>query len=129
MKKKKCSLCKEKKTLSEFFVKIKSRNIYYSGCKTCLNIKRKLARNLLKQKAVQYKGGKCQICGYDKYVGALTFHHVNPKEKEFQISQMDNNFNSIKLELDKCLLACANCHAEIHGNITKIPFDIKRKFL
>lgn len=36
--------------------------------------------------AVQYKGGKCCVCGYNKYLGALEFHHLNPNEKDFGIS-------------------------------------------
>jgi len=41
-----------------------------------------------KEKCVEYKGGKCDICGYDKYVGALEFHHENQKEKDFEISKL-----------------------------------------
>lgn len=36
--------------------------------------------------AVAYKGGKCQCCGYNKYIGALKFHHVDPAQKDFGIS-------------------------------------------
>lgn len=43
-------------------------------------------RNNLKIKAIEYKGGKCEICGYDKCVDALDFHHLDPSEKEFRIS-------------------------------------------
>ena len=35
-------------------------------------------RRNLKVKALEYKGNKCQICGYIKYVGALEFHHLDP---------------------------------------------------
>lgn len=69
-----------------------------------------------KIKAIEYLGGKCIKCGYDKYHGALQFHHRNPKEKTA-------NWNKIRLwswpkvleELDKCDLLCANCHAEEHA--------------
>ena len=30
--------------------------------------------------AVAYKGGVCQCCKYNKYIGALEFHHINPDE-------------------------------------------------
>jgi hypothetical protein len=36
--------------------------------------------------AVVYKGGKCQCCGYNKYIGALEFHHVDPEQKDFGVS-------------------------------------------
>jgi hypothetical protein len=30
----------------------------------------------LKQMVVEYKGGKCIICGYKKYFGAFDLHHT-----------------------------------------------------
>lgn len=73
--------------------------------------KRRLARKI---KAIEYKGGSCIRCGYNKCLWALEFHHRKPKEKEFGLA-MDNilNWNKIKNELDKCDLLCANCHREI----------------
>ena len=70
-----------------------------------------------KLEAIKQKGGKCEICGYNKNISALDFHHINPSEKEFQIDIRHFSNNSIEVlqkELDKCQLLCANCHAEIH---------------
>ena len=69
-----------------------------------------------KQKAVEYKGGACQICGYNKCNSALDFHHVNPENKTKTLSYMFSHcsWDKIKEELDKCILVCANCHREIH---------------
>ncbi len=65
--------------------------------------------------AVDYKGGKCSKCGYDKCVGALEFHHLDPSEKEAHWQKMRLWSKSRLLkELDKCILLCANCHREIH---------------
>ena len=36
--------------------------------------------------AANYKGGRCQICGYDKCIEALEFHHLDPTRKDFGIS-------------------------------------------
>ena len=73
-----------------------------------------------KQKMVDYKGGKCEICGYNKYIGALDFHHKNPKEKDFRLSNSFNRYRTkwekVIKELDKCMLVCSNCHREIHYN-------------
>jgi hypothetical protein len=65
--------------------------------------------------AIAYKGGKCQKCGYDKCIGALDFHHLDPSIKEYGWTQMRKLSipNMIK-ELDKCILVCATCHREIH---------------
>jgi hypothetical protein len=72
-------------------------------------------RRRKKAKAVEYKGGKCQICGYDKCYAALQFHHLDPDKKDFSIGNARSwGFSRIQDELDKCLLVCANCHAEIH---------------
>jgi hypothetical protein len=69
----------------------------------------------VKQKLIQYKGGKCQQCGYDKPVpGAYHFHHRDPKEKSFEINGSTLGYELLKLEADKCDLLCANCHAEVH---------------
>lgn len=79
-----------------------------------------LYRKNIKMKMVEYKGGKCEICGYNKCIEALEFHHINPKEKDFSISGGTKSFNSLKSELDKCVLVCANCHREIHSGITEL---------
>lgn len=73
-------------------------------------------RRKLKDMAIEYKGGKCEKCGYNKCNGALEFHHLNPEEKDFSISSSGTtkSFERIKIEIDKCILVCANCHREIH---------------
>lgn len=71
-----------------------------------------------KERSVEYKGGKCVKCGYDKCIRALEFHHLNPLEKDFGPSQnMNMSWNKIKIELDKCILVCSNCHREIHEDL------------
>lgn len=79
-------------------------------------------RRRLKDKALVYKGGKCERCAYDKCVGALVFHHLDPAQKDFQIGGRGTTraWSRIQKELDKCLLLCSNCHAEVHAGIVKI---------
>jgi len=36
--------------------------------------------------AVEYKGGKCEVCGYDRCADALEFHHNDSIGKKFGIS-------------------------------------------
>lgn len=97
-------------------------------CKKCSaeNVQRR--RYKLKEKAVEYKGGKCELCGYDKCIDALEFHHKNPDEKDFGISQKGiiRKWEQIKDELDKCICVCANCHREIHA---KENVESKNKIL
>ncbi len=80
-------------------------------------------RRKIKLLSVQYKGGKCQICGYEKYVGALDLHHINSSQKSFSIAHKGytRSWERVKKELDKCILVCANCHREIEAGITQLP--------
>lgn len=73
--------------------------------------------------AVELKGGKCHVCGYSKYIGALDFHHLNEKTKGFDLSTrgLTRSWKKIKEEVNKCILVCANCHREIHGGLIKLP--------
>ena len=82
----------------------------------------KRRRYKIKDQAVQYKGGCCQICGYSKHSGALEFHHTDPAAKDFQIAVKANiSWDKIQKELDKCVLLCANCHREVHAGVTECP--------
>jgi len=80
-------------------------------------------RKKLREMAREYKGSKCQICGYKKSQRALSFHHINPKEKDFGLSVkgLTRSWEKIKQEIDKCILICANCHMEVHDGITQLP--------
>ena len=79
----------------------------------------KIRRQNMKRKAVKYKGGKCEKCGYDKHLCALDFHHLDKSKKEGDITKMirNNNWDKLKPELDKCILLCSNCHRELHFKI------------
>lgn len=104
-------------TLSKYLQLRKSSKLHIEQRKQRGFNGRKLYRVKIKEKAVQYKGGKCSICGYNKCNHALDFHHLNPQEKEFIISGGTRSFEFMKLELDKCILVCKNCHSEIHSGL------------
>jgi len=127
---KKCKNCKKTKLCdwSGSFTQTGSPE-YKARCHDCHRIKAldwrrkgqkrisqqaKLRRLKLKQKYVDYLGGKCSRCGYFKNNRALTFHH-HGKGKDRNISQMiDWSWNKVKSELDRCILLCFNCHMEEH---------------
>lgn len=79
-------------------------------------------RRAQKEKAVEYKGGCCQVCGYNKYVGALQFHHLDPNEKDFHLAEggATRSWEKVKDELDKCVCLCSNCHAEVHAGVLEL---------
>lgn len=113
-----CPKCKQTLPSTEFY---KRRGIDHSStyCKLCTTEQTLSRMQKLKKQMVEYKGGSCVICGYNHYMGALEFHHLNPKEKDFNLSHMKKyTFDEkIKNELDKCILVCSNCHREIHGKV------------
>lgn len=110
-----CRLCDKTKPLNEFYV---SKSKVHSYCKKCNNAMTYNKQKERKIAAVNYKGGKCQICGYSRYVGALDFHHLDPNQKEYQISDLRSySLEVMKTELDKCICVCRNCHAEIHHGL------------
>jgi len=82
-------------------------------------------RRKIKAMAIEYKGGKCQTCGYHKCNGALELHHLNTEEKSFGIGDKGytRSWDKIKAELDKCILLCANCHREISAGVLQLPSE------
>jgi 5-methylcytosine-specific restriction endonuclease McrA len=88
----------------------------YWRCKRCRNDSVSEARRRRKRKLVELAGGSCQLCGYDKCVAALQFHHKDPTKKKFGIaaSGVTRSLEEQKEEISKCILLCANCHAEEH---------------
>jgi hypothetical protein len=93
-----------------------------STCNSCWNKKRKIE---MKLKAVEYKGGKCCRCNYNKNIKALQFHHLDVQQKDFIIGgSYTRSWSILKTELDKCILVCANCHVEIHDEMDQdLPYS------
>jgi len=71
-------------------------------------------------------GGKCNICGYNKCITALEFHHLNPEEKDITLSGSIYSWEKTKEELKKCICVCANCHREIHEGL--IDLDTSKQY-
>lgn len=101
------------------YVYVESEKRY--RCVRCRSEATQKRRDNLKKLLVEYKGGKCEICGYDKCISALEFHHLNSEEKDFGIASKGytRSIEKNKEEVDKCILVCANCHREIHDKIKR----------
>ena len=86
-------------------------------------------RKKIRKLAAEYKGGKCQQCGYDRCLEALDFHHIDPTKKDFAISSKGytRSWEKVKNELDKCIMLCANCHREIHVKLAALKRNLKVK--
>lgn len=88
------------------------RKTLCNSCVTTLRI------NNFKDSIYNSFNNKCQICGYSKCRQALCFHHLNPQTKNFEIADSWRYTSKEKIikEIEKCILICSNCHAEIHTN-------------
>jgi hypothetical protein len=115
-----CAHCSVTKKASEFYsISKRNKNVLYSYCKDCARVRQREKSVEVKQQCVDYLGGKCEMCGYNKCLKALEFHHKDPTQKDFQISarRLAVFGDKLKNELDKCMLLCANCHREVHETI------------
>ncbi|UCG92864.1 MAG: HNH endonuclease [candidate division WOR-3 bacterium] len=82
-------------------------------------------RKKIRLKAIEYKGGKCEICGYKRCPEAMEFHHLNGSKKDFGISHKGytRSWEKVKVELDKCIMLCANCHREVHAGLLQLSAE------
>lgn len=80
-------------------------------------------RRRVKAILVAEAGGACLICGYDRWPGALQFHHLDPATKSFHLSLkgLTRAIDNVREEAKKCVLLCANCHAEVEGGVAAVP--------
>lgn len=70
-----------------------------------------------KRQLLLQAGGKCTRCGYSRNLAALTWHHLDPKQKRFNLDMRalsNRSLQEIEVEVAKCIVLCANCHMETH---------------
>lgn len=88
--------------------------------KDCYRSSLNIIYRKIKSIMVHYMGGRCIKCGYNKSLRALHFHHL--RDKQYTPSTLiqkcgsspDFDIHKLISEIDKCILLCANCHAEVH---------------
>ena|SRR3989344_8447371 len=98
------------------------RNDDLFRCGKCASAWVVKSRRNKKERLVALFGGKCKLCGYKKYAGALDFHHLDPGKKSFSLSVkgLCYSWDTILSEAKKCTLLCKNCHTEVTNNIIKL---------
>lgn len=109
LQKKYCS----KKCKQSFSISIK-RNRFKENTGLSLQSSKGIIKKL---ELIKEFGGGCSICGYNKNISALEFHHIDPLVKSFTLDLRTLSNRSdieIKKELNKCILICSNCHQELH---------------
>ena len=79
-------------------------------------------RREIKRTLVAEAGGACALCGYDRSIQALQFHHLDPAEKQFALAAggLTRSLQRARDEAAKSVLLCANCHAEVEGGLATI---------
>ena len=89
-------------------------------CYDCMPDGIQLTRSMFLAKIKEIRGGKCIKCGYDRCIKALEFHHIDPTQKDFTISNDHFRLQEAVEEVKKCILICSNCHRELHDNMWNI---------
>lgn len=89
----------------------------YYRCMLCRQERVSEWRRRVKRTLVNEAGGKCFLCGYGRCTAALQFHHLDPSQKTFALSDdgVARNIALARAEVAKCVLLCANCHAEVEA--------------
>jgi hypothetical protein len=95
---------------------------YRWTCKRCVGEAVTRRKQKLKRMLVEEAGGCCAVCGYDRCIINLGFHHVDPTKKSFAMSmRVGKSIARFREEAKKCVLVCANCHGEIEAGVIKSP--------
>jgi transposase-like protein len=95
-------------------------------CRKCRSEAVSRYRRRVKRRLIDRAGGVCALCGYNNFPGALEFHHLDPERKTFTLSRhgVTRAYSEVEAEADKCVLLCANCHAEVEGGVATIPAEV-----
>jgi hypothetical protein len=108
-----CKPCHNKKTRDNRTKRLASDKDY----RTSINLKKRLLLRERKRLAIEHKGGVCQDCGGVFPPCAFDFHHLDPKEKDYEPSAASRvSLDKMLKELEKCILLCANCHRIRHNS-------------
>ena len=83
-------------------------------CKRCAGEAVTRRKHAIRRLLVAEAGGCCAVCGYDREIINLVFHHVDAAQKSFALSMATTkSLAAYRAEAEKCVLVCANCHGEI----------------
>jgi Homeodomain-like domain len=91
-------------------------------CRSCRSAAVVRRRARVRELLIAEAGGRCAVCEYDGHHGALQFHHVDPSTKAFTLRDGDTrSLARMREEASKCVLLCANCHAEVEAGRARLP--------
>lgn len=120
LEEKQCNKCHRVLPIDSFYTNGKTpkgTQKYKGKCKQC-EMKHNKERFYTKLRKILGTELECAKCGYSKCLAALEFHHLDGSTKESTISNLRNRSEEVlKLEVEKCVLLCANCHREAHHTL------------
>jgi transposase len=97
----------------------------YYRCRRCRSASVSRRRRGVKELLAAEAGGACCVCGYDRNPRALHFHHLDPSLKRMEINAGGAAvaISRLRAEARKCVLVCANCHAELEAGQISLPLQ------
>lgn len=100
----------------------------FTTCRRCRSEAVVQRRRRVKEELVLEAGGACVLCGYGACMAALQFHHVDPATKRFEVGSrgLTRSWKAVRAEAAKCVLLCANCHAEVESGHTDLAATMTR---
>jgi hypothetical protein len=95
---------------------------HLARCKACRAEAVARRRRRVKEILVEEAGGSCHLCGYDRCIAALHFHHRDPSTKTFGVAArgITRAIEQVRAEVEKCVLLCSNCHAEVEAGVATL---------
>ncbi len=103
-------------------VEKRAKDGYRWRCKVCMAEYVVRRKRKVKAILIAEAGGCCRICGYDRCVRALHFHHVDPTTKMRRMDMgLTKSLDNFRKEAAKCVLLCSNCHMEVEENLISCP--------
>jgi hypothetical protein len=92
-------------------------------CGRCNSARVADRRRRLKAILVAAAGGRCVLCGYDRCLRALEFHHLDRETKSFNVALrgVTRSLERARAEARKCALLCSNCHMEVEAGVASLP--------
>lgn len=123
-----CTKCKFAKSINQFYKSKTHSQGVMCYCKDCFNRKAVDRWIKRKQKAVHYKGSQCVDCRLhlsNSHYSVFEFHHVESSTKDYDWTKLRlKSWDKILMELNKCILLCANCHRVRHSRLEEFAeFD------
>lgn len=129
-----CNRCSISKDESAFYKAAKTKDGLQHACKECCKPMHRAynarAFESRKSKRMEYQQTnglrynvwkaqqKCALCE-ESTPCCLDLHHLDPAQKEVTISNVVQywSWKRLKMEIDKCIVVCSNCHRKIHAGM------------